>query len=409
MVAPDNLNAEIWLSQGDTLQSIVARVMRIDGMVWQDPRRTGIVARFEGKLLGDSEKAYDYLENALKPYNLTPLFRVQRGKHVVLLAAGVLNPKPSRAIWNAVLFVLTVLSVFSAGVLYSYQGPADFGHGALPYLRQALLGGLAFTVSLLAILVSHEFGHYLMARRHGTAVTLPYFIPFPLSLFGTLGAFISLKAPPRNKKVLMDIGIAGPLAGMVVALPVLVLGLALSHVEPLPSTLAGGTSLMLEGNSVLYLLAKLVVFGKLLPAPPHSAGFSAVGYWVQYFFTGHPLPLGGEDVVLHPIAWAGWAGLLVTALNLIPLGTLDGGHVLFALLGEKARRLFWPLLSLLLLLGFVWSGWWIWAFLLLFLGRMYAEPLDQITPLDKRRRAIAWFGMVLFLLVFTPVPLQMLG
>ncbi len=394
----------------EILTTLVARIMRVESVTWGDPQRQGWLVRFRGQILGDTEAAYAQLESALKPYEITPLFRMGRGhKHEVLLVPGLLKPKPSRAIWNAVLFVLTVLSVLAAGVSYAYQGPPDFGPGAREALREALSGGLAFTVSLLAILLAHEFGHYLAARYHGTEVTLPYFLPFPFSIFGTLGAFISLKTPPRNKKVLLDIGIAGPLAGMVVALPVLLIGLHLSPVQPLPTSLPEGSGLMLEGNSILYLFSKWLVFGKLLPAPVDYGGLSPVLYWLKFFFTGHPIPWGGQDVYLHPVAWAGWAGLLVTAFNLIPLGTLDGGHVLYAFLGEKARSLFWPLLGGLLLLGFVWSGWWFWAFLLFFLGRVYAEPLDQITPLDGKRRALAIAGMVLLVLVFTPIPLQVVS
>ncbi len=165
-----------------------------------------------------------------------------------------------------------------------------------------------------------------------THVTLPYFLPFPLSPFGTLGAFIQLKEPPRNKRILMDIGIAGPLAGLVVAIPVLLLGLSLSKVEPI--NLAPGQGFTLEGNSLLYLFAKFLVFGRLLPAPSSYGNLPPVLYWIRYFFTSQPLPLGGMDVMIHPIAWAGWAGLLVTAINLIPAGQLDGGHLMYVLLGK---------------------------------------------------------------------------
>ena len=391
------------------LNTLVARVMRVESITRGDPQRHAWLMRYRGHIVGDTALAYSQLEAALKPYRLTPLFRHGRGhKHEILLVPSLPEAPPSRPLWNAVLFVLTVVSVFAAGVSYAYQGPADFGNGARDALREALPGGLAFTVSLLAILLAHEFGHYLAARRHGTAVSLPYFLPFPFSLFGTLGAFINLKAPPRDRRALLDIGLAGPIAGMVVAVPVLLIGLSLSALEPLPRYLPEGSGLMLEGNSVLYLLAKFAVFGKLLPAPAHYAG-SPLLHWLRFFFTGQPVPLGGMDVFLHPVAWAGWAGLLVTALNLIPLGTLDGGHVLYSLLGARARGLFWPLLGVLALLGLVWDGWWLWAFLLIFLGRRYAEPLDDVTPLDGKRRALAIFGMVLFLLVFTPVPLQMVG
>ena len=132
---------------------------------------------------------------------------------------------------------------------------------------------------------------------------------------------------------------------------------------------------------------------------------SPILYWIRYFFTGQPFPWGGVDVVIHPIAFAGWAGLLVTALNLIPAGQLDGGHVLYVLLGHKARAFLPVILVALVLLGFVWVGWWLWAFLIFLLGRLYAEPLDQITPLNMPRKAIAILGLVIFFLVFTPIPL----
>jgi membrane-associated protease RseP (regulator of RpoE activity) len=204
--------------------------------------------------------------------------------------------------------------------------------------------------------------------------------------------------------VLLDIGIAGPLAGLVVAIPVLLLGLSLSRVDRISS---GGV--ILEGNSILYLLLKFSVFQRWLPEPVSFNGLPPLLYWLRYFFTGRPLPLGGLDVQLHPVAWAGWAGLLVTALNLIPAGTLDGGHIVHSLFGKHASKILPFVMGSLLLLGLVWSGWWLWLFLIFFLGRVYAAPLDQITPLDPRRKAIAILGLVIFFLVFIPVPLTVFG
>jgi membrane-associated protease RseP (regulator of RpoE activity) len=221
-----------------------------------------------------------------------------------------------------------------------------------------------------------------------------------------MGAFIQLKEPPKNRRILLDIGIAGPLAGLVVAIPVLFLGLYLSNVDRLPLFLQAGEGFSLEGNSILYLLAKYIVFGQWLPDPGSADNFNGFIYWIRYFFTGRPIPFGGEDVILHPVAWAGWAGLLITALNLIPAGQLDGGHILFVLIGKKARLILPFILGALIILGTVWSGWWLWAFLIFFLGRVYAEPLDQITPLDSKRKALAIIGLIVFLLVFTPIPLS---
>ena len=218
-----------------------------------------------------------------------------------------------------------------------------------------------------------------------------------------MGAFIQLKEPPRNKRILLDIGIAGPLAGLVVAIPVLLLGLWLSQVSRIEIDPRAGFTL--EGNSLLYLASKFLVFGQLLPAPASYGDLNPILYWIRYFFTGQPLPIGGMDVMIHPVAWAGWAGLLVTALNLIPAGQLDGGHVIFVLLGKRARLL-WPLVLWgLIALGFVWNGWWLWAGIIFILGRVYAEPLDSITTLDPNRRLLALLGIVVFFLVFTPVPL----
>ncbi|MDZ4158970.1 MAG: site-2 protease family protein, partial [Anaerolineaceae bacterium] len=268
--------------------------------------------------------------------------------------------------------------------------------------------GFPFAASIIAILGAQEFGHYLAGRFHGLHVTLPYFIPMPFSPFGTMGAFINMKGAPKNRRALLDVGIAGPLAGLVVTIPVLLLGLSLSTVEPLPLAPAAGTALQLEGNSLLYLLSKLVVFGRILPEPPSYGGVAPLLYWARYFFTGAPSPLGGIDVLLHPVAWAGWAGILVTGLNLIPAGQLDGGHMLYVLFGRKTSQRILPfILAGLALLGWIaWRGWWLWAVLIYFLGRTHAEPLDQITALDGRRKALAVVALLVFVLTFTPVPLK---
>jgi membrane-associated protease RseP (regulator of RpoE activity) len=160
-----------------------------------------------------------------------------------------------------------------------------------------------------------------------------------------------------------------------------------------------------EGNSILYLAMKFLVKGEMLPQPFNYFGVDPLIYWLRYYFTSTPLPIGGRDIMLHPIAWAAWAGLLVTAINLIPAGQLDGGHIVYVLMGRNARKLLPFIIVGLLLLGMVWSGWWLWVLLLLVLGRMHAEPLDQITALDPRRRAFAVLGIIIFVLVFVPVPL----
>jgi Zn-dependent protease len=398
----------------DYLTPIVSQVMQIGDITSGDAKKQYLV-RYRGRLLDqDTAAAYDRLASALKPHAVTPLFRRDKDTQVIYLQSGVHNPAPSKVWVNVVLFLATVVSVLIAGVLYTmgstYDGPLNPGLGDLaPHVVASLGGGIAFAVSLLSILLAHEFGHYLAGRYHRTHVTLPYFLPFPFSAFGTMGAFIQLKEPPKNKRILLDIGIAGPIAGLVVAIPVLIIGLSLSQVSSIPANLPPGQGLQIEGNSLLYLFTKYMIFGRLLPDPGSFNGLSPLQYWVLYFFTGKPIPLGGVDVMLHPVAWAGWAGLLVTALNLIPAGQLDGGHVIYVLLGKKATALLPFILVGLVLLGFFWPGWWLWALLIFFLGRFHAEPLDQITPLDSPRQALAVAGLLIFFLVFTPVPLLAVG
>jgi len=391
---PDNLVVAV---------SIVRKVFRIDDTTMGSDKQ-GFIVRFRGNLIVDSEIAFDQIENALKPHKITPLFRIENGVETIFLVKGVVQPKPSNPWINAGLFLLTLLSVLFAGAIYNYEGVPTGNF--LTDIRNIFLNigdGWPFAVSMLAILGAHEFGHYLMARYHGTDVTLPYFIPFPFSPFGTMGAFIQMKQLPKNKRHLLDIGIAGPLAGLLVAVPVLIYGLLTSEVNTLPVEFPPGQAF--EGNSILYLTLKFIVLGDWLPKPASFGGLSPLIYWVRYFFTGTPMPYGGIDVTVNSVAWAGWAGLLVTALNLIPVGQLDGGHLIYVIFGKKAKKIVPFILGILLILGMFWSGWLLWAFLIFFLGRTQAEPLDQITQLDQRRKILAIIGVVVFVLVFTPVPL----
>jgi membrane-associated protease RseP (regulator of RpoE activity) len=394
----------------DTITPMVARVFRIESITLGDPKQN-YVARYQGHLYNDdSAAAYDQLADVLRTHEITPLFRTENGQQLILLMKGIVRPRPSNVWINVILFAFTLLSVLLAGTLYAYDGPVSTDNGQMIMNILTHLGqGASFTISLLAILLSHEFGHYLMARYHKTAATLPYFIPFPFSPFGTMGAVIVQKEPHKNKRILLDIGMAGPLAGFVVAIPLLFVGLYLSKVDVI--NLPPGSTIQFEGNSLLYLFSKFLVFHQWLPTPASFGGMPPLLYWLRYFFTGLPTPIGGQDVILHPIAWAAWIGLLVTALNLIPAGQLDGGHIVNGLFGKKRAILLLPvILVALVLLGLVWVGWWLWAFLIFFLGRVYAEPLDQITALDPKRKVLAVVCLVIFILVFTPVPLrQLLG
>jgi len=370
------------------------------------------LATYRGKLRIESDQAYARLEPVFARAGSTILLR-QEGETQILIAVEELKArKAGNPLLNVVLFLATFATVLFVGLSYAQaylqQTPSA---RELPIIGQPLPLALLYAGSLLGILVAHEFGHYLMGRYHKTAVTLPYFIPFPGGLFGTFGAFIQLRSPPKNRRVLMDIGLAGPLAGLVIAVPVLLIGLALSQVTPLPSRPAELSGNFMEGNSLLYLGAKFLVKGELLPEPVDYLGVPPLTYWLRNLVfgvggpAGVPIPLGGLDVQLHPMALAGWAGFLVTGLNLIPTGQLDGGHVLYSLLGRRAAIL-WPvIIAGLLGLTLVWNGWLLFAGLTFLMGRTYAQPLDDVTPLDGRRRGLAILGLVLFVLIFTPVPI----
>ena len=390
----------------EILNSLVSRVFRIDDFTIGDPAQ-GAIARYRGQLISeDSVSAYDQLADSLKPYDITPMFRLDHGQQLVFLAPKKPDPKPTRVSINIVLFILTVLSVMLVGAQQSVAPTSPGVLGQIIAFIQSMLTGWPYALSLMSILLAHEFGHYFMSRHHKTAATLPYFIPLPFPPLGTMGAAILMQSTPKNKRVLFDIGVAGPLAGIIVAIPILFYGLSLSHLAII--TPVNGM-IEEEGNSLLYLFAKYFMFGKLLPAPISLHGMTFGLYWLRYFFTGQPAPVGATDVFISSIAFAGWAGLLVTALNLIPAGTLDGGHVIYSLFGDSAKKLFPFIWGALILLGFVWNGWWIWAILLLWLGRVHAEPLDQITQLDSGRRAIAVLVIIIFILTFSPVPFAVFG
>ncbi len=325
--------------------------------------------RLRGRLLVPADEAWQRLAERLRPLGRTPLLRRRAdepGEEVLALPV-TFRPSQARPAIALLMFALTMLSCLFVG--------SQLVEGATAETLN-LMDGWPFALSMLAILAAHEFGHYLIARRLGSPTSLPYFIPMPFGPFGTLGAFITMSVPPRNRRHLLAIGAAGPLAGLAVAIPVLILGLSLSKVLPLP---AGGYQM--EGNSLLYAGLKVLMFGRFLPA-------------------------GGEDVWIHPVAFAGWAGLLVTALNLIPAGQLDGGHIVYALLGPRGARLVtWVVLAALVGLSFVWTGWVLWLALVFVFGRMQDMPLDEITELTGSQRVLAAVMVVVFVLVFVPVPL----
>lgn len=339
----------------------------------------GYTLSWSGDLLQPPARALRLLEARFKPYGYTPFIEKDKvGTWVRAVPLAVVGEPSNRSI-NIALFVLTVLSTIAAGCF--------FATGALPFytfnpLRTpgVLLQGLPFAMTLLAILGTHEFGHYFTAKAYGASVSAPYFIPAPppLFLFGTLGAVIRMRSPARDRNSLFDIAVAGPLAGLIVAIPALWLGLRWSYVAAVPAG-AG----MTFGDSLVMRFMTFLVFGDI-PT--------------------------GMDVIVHPVALAGWVGLFVTALNLFPVGQLDGGRIAYALFGSAHRYVSIGTFFALLALGAVAESlnWIVFAGLIfLLIGFRHAPPLDDVTPLSRERFAVGVFCLVLLVLLVPPVPIAM--
>ncbi len=243
----------------------------------------------------------------------------------------------------------------------------------------ALLEGIPFSSALLLILLAHEFSHYITSHRHGVRASLPMFIPGP-PLAGTFGAIIRIESPIPDRRSLLEIGVSGPLAGFLVALPLAVAGLRLSHVSVQAAAAAGqpGAGLGIGlGDSLLFSLLERLVVG---PLPPDAS------------------------LVLHPVAFAAWIGFLVTAINLLPIGQLDGGHILYALAGSRQEGISRGILLVLAPLGFLWWGWFLWGGLLLLLGPRHPPVLEEGSILGLRERVLGAIGGVLLVLTLAPAP-----
>jgi membrane-associated protease RseP (regulator of RpoE activity) len=289
-----------------------------------------------------------------------------------------------KRIWlNILLFVVTAVSTFVVGISWSIgykyaeifaQDPDLVVDPTMIINPEIVVLSLIYAIVLLGILLGHEMGHFLACRYYKVDATLPYFIPAP-TLIGTMGAFIRIRSPIAKKQQLFDIGIAGPLSSFILSLPAIIIGLYLSKAVPsLP-----------EDESIL--------FGDPL----------ILKFFGNIFFKGIP---EGFDIVPHPIAFAGWVGVLVTALNLFPVGQLDGGHVAYAFLGKKSRNLAPYILGIFIIMGvFFWIGWFVWALLIYFLGLKHLHIYDEDKPLSLGRRLLGVLGMFIFVVSFTPEPI----
>jgi membrane-associated protease RseP (regulator of RpoE activity) len=270
---------------------------------------------------------------------------------------------------HLILFILTIMSTLFVGAMQT--GADVFAEPGKIYK------GVPFSLTLMVILLSHELSHYFTSKGHGVKATLPYFIPAP-TIIGTFGAFIKMKSPIVTREALIDIGASGPIAGFIISVIAAIVGLQLSHIVPV--TQANGTLDL--GDSILFSFLSQIILG----ATP-----------------------SGSDILLHPVAFAGWIGLFVTSINLIPVGQLDGGHIAYALLGEKNIRLSIFLIFMMILLGLLsWEGWFVWSVLLLILGLRHPPVIYWKAPLGGKRKFIGWLALVIFIVTFIPAPFKVL-
>lgn len=295
------------------------------------------------------------------------------------------EPQPTRWRLALFLFLLTFFTVTTLGPAFWGWTRTDLTTDLLPYLGLSLVMrvwtdpellklGLSVSIPVLTILLAHEMGHYVACRLYRLPSTVPYFLPTPLML-GTFGAFIRIKAPMRDRKELFDVGIAGPIAGFVALVPFLLYGVAHSQPAPMPEVLRPGESVLLPGRSLAVDLVARLFHGPL-----------------------------GDDMILnlHPFALAAWFGLLATSFNLIPLGQLDGGHILYAVSRRWQRRLAPMIWVGLAVAGFYWPGWWVWCVLTV-IFRIYHPPLqDETSRIGRGRQILAAIAMLILLLSFIP-------
>ena len=278
----------------------------------------------------------------------------------------IIEKKTNPAI-HIILFIITLFTTSFAG--------ASSGDSVLEYI----ISGLPYSITLLTILLSHEFGHFFAARSFGVRATLPYFIPFP-SIIGTMGAVIKIKSPIPDRRVLFYIGVSGLFCGFAVSLIAAIIGISMSQIKPI--AVPGEDVLVpIFGDSLLYGLIIRLIHG----AVPQ-----------------------GHDIYLSSFAWAGWIGFLVTSLNLMPVGQLDGSHILYALIGEKQKKYGWAVLLGLAVLSFYWIGWIIWILLVLAFLLVAHPPVDEGVPLSSLERFVGWLCMIIFFMTFIPVPVKFL-
>jgi membrane-associated protease RseP (regulator of RpoE activity) len=318
------------------------------------------------------EEKFESLRLILSEKHYIPMIRFEHGEHIIYIIKKP-QSKKKKSVWiNVILLIATVFTTTLAGALQWVEiDQVDWMNMvSVQYLWE---GFIFFSVPLLLILGVHEMGHYFVSKKHHVDASLPYFIPLPPPfLLGTFGALISTREPIPDRKALLDIGAAGPLCGFLVAIPVSLIGFFLMQQNPLPLPSTGGNIILL---------------------PP------LLLQWMQSLFS---IP---DNYIIHPTLFAGWVGIFLTAVNLLPAGQLDGGHVARAILKEKHKYVSWLVIFVLAGLSFFYTGWLMFAIIiLLFIGTQHQPPLNEITRLDTRRKLLGLAILIIFILSFAPIP-----
>ena len=346
--------------------------------IWSSPERASVT--FAGNLIYEPDSSYDEIVRRLQPYGYTPILRHHKNKTLLIaVESGNKKVRTGNPMINLLLLLLTMLTTIEAGAnLAGSSGWQLLRSGSWQAWWQSVQIGLPFAVTLMLILWMHELGHYLAARWHKVSATLPYFIPVPFIGIGTMGAFIALKSPMKDRRTLFDIGLAGPIAGLLVALPLTIAGIYFSDIVPVSHAQFNALTLHNAGSS---LLLQAIIF----IIKPISAD---------------------QTLLMHPIFFSAWIGLLITGINLLPAGQLDGGHIAYALLGKWAHRVAFFIFGSLILLGIGLQSWnWlVWAFFILLGGLRHPPPLNDVLSLNPTRKLIGWSAFLLLLLLIVPRP-----
>lgn len=338
-----------------------------------DMKNNGNTSAFFCRIEKESlDEKFDSLRQSLSKKGFIPMLRFEKGEHIIYI---IKKPKiKKRPVWiNYLLFVATIFTTTLAGSL-QWVGIKEAEIIELVSPQYLLDGFIFFSIPLLAILGIHEMGHYYVSKRHNLDTSLPFFIPLPPPfILGTFGAIISTREPIPNRKTLLDVGVAGPLSGFVIAIFVCIAGLFLMQQNPV---------IMPPSENGIIIIYPLLLQG------------------LSNFFS---IPV---DAVMHPTLFAGWVGLFLTSINLLPVGQLDGGHIARALLKDKHKYASWTVVILIMGAGLFNTGFFILAILILFLiGTKHNPPLNELTSLDTKRIIIGILAIIVFVISFAPFPL----